>query len=202
MIVIDGALRDLIPSAALGALTCTADVAADSPEQLAAFDDLIRRSESIYPDLPSVAQNPRIAATRAAYKAVGTDPSKYRNSAEAMLRRVVKKNGLYRVNNAVDANNMISIESGYSLGSYDLAAVSGQIVFRVTPDGERYRGIADELGLKVDLDAYLDEVSRNIQLGAGAGECLRFCKRLRRLGIRQCNRRMQGKRQAAKPRKR
>ena len=33
---------------------------------------------------------------------------------------------------------------------------------------ERYHSIADELGLKVDLDAYLDEVSRNIQLGAGA----------------------------------
>ena len=33
---------------------------------------------------------------------------------------------------------------------------------------ERYHSIADELGLKVDLDAHLDEVSRNIQLGAGA----------------------------------
>ena len=32
----------------------------------------------------------------------------------------------------------------------------------------RYHGIAQELGLRVDLDGYLDEVSRNIQLGAGA----------------------------------
>jgi len=31
----------------------------------------------------------------------------------------------------------------------------------------RYHGIAQELGLTVDLDGYLDEVSRNIQLGAG-----------------------------------
>ena len=42
----------------------------------------------------------------------------------------------------------------------------------------RYREIARELELTVDLDGYLDEVSRNIQLGAGAdyaasrGECL------------------------------
>lgn len=145
MIVIDGALRDLIPSAALGALTCTADVAADSPEQLAAFDDLIRRSESIYPDLPSVAQNPRVAATRAAYKAVGKDPSKYRNSAEAMLRRIAKGNGLYRINNAVDVNNMISVASGYSLGSYDRAAISGQIVWKRAPDGEQYKGIGKDV---------------------------------------------------------
>lgn len=145
MIVIDGALRDLIPSAALGALICTADVAADSPEQLAAFDDLIRRSESIYPDLPSVAQNPRVAATRAAYKAVGKDPSKYRNSAEAMLRRIAKGNGLYRINNAVDVNNMISVASGYSLGSYDRAAISGQIVWKRAPDGEQYKGIGKDV---------------------------------------------------------
>ena len=32
----------------------------------------------------------------------------------------------------------------------------------------RYREIAQELELTVDLDGYLDEVSRNIQLGAGA----------------------------------
>ena len=33
---------------------------------------------------------------------------------------------------------------------------------------ERYHGIAQELGLTVDLDVHLDEVRKNIQLGAGA----------------------------------
>ena len=33
---------------------------------------------------------------------------------------------------------------------------------------ERYHGIADELGLHVDLDVYLEEVCKRIQLGAGA----------------------------------
>ncbi len=33
---------------------------------------------------------------------------------------------------------------------------------------ERYHGIAQELGLNVDLDVYLDEVCKRIQLGAGA----------------------------------
>ena len=33
---------------------------------------------------------------------------------------------------------------------------------------ERYHGIAQELGLSVNLDAYLDEVCKRIQLGAGA----------------------------------
>ncbi|MGN0991133.1 MAG: aspartate kinase, partial [Candidatus Ventricola sp.] len=33
---------------------------------------------------------------------------------------------------------------------------------------ERYHGIAGELGLTADLDAHLEEVQKNIQLGAGA----------------------------------
>ena len=33
---------------------------------------------------------------------------------------------------------------------------------------ERFHGIAEELGLTVDLDRYLSEVEKNIQLGAGA----------------------------------
>ena len=33
---------------------------------------------------------------------------------------------------------------------------------------ERYHGIANELGLTIDLDAHLDEVRKQIQLGAGA----------------------------------
>ncbi|MBO4644198.1 MAG: hypothetical protein J5716_06295, partial [Alphaproteobacteria bacterium] len=140
MIQTDDSLR-VLSGAALGVLTCKADVFESSAEQLKEFDSLISELEKRYSDLPLVAQNPHIAATRAAYKALGKDPSKYRNSAEAMLRRIAKKNGLYRVNNAVDVNNMISVESGYSLGSYDLAAVQGQIVWKRSPDGEKYQGI-------------------------------------------------------------
>ena len=33
---------------------------------------------------------------------------------------------------------------------------------------ERYRDIAEQLGLSVDLNAHLDEIRKNIQLGAGA----------------------------------
>ncbi len=145
MILIDDSLKTLLPQAALGVLRCRADVSESSVEQSAQFDSLIKMLEQRYNDLSLIAQNPKIAATRKAYKILGKDPLKYRNSAEAMLRRIAKKNGLYRVNNAVDVNNMISVESGYSLGSYDLAAVKGQIVWKRTPDGEKYQGIGKDV---------------------------------------------------------
>lgn len=157
MIVIDDSLC-VLSGAALRVLSCAADVFDSSAEQLKEFDSLIFKLESRYSDLPLVAQNPHVAATRTAYKVLGKDPSKYRNSAEAMLRRIAKKNGLYRVNNAVDVNNMISVESGYSLGSYDLAAIRGKIVWKRSPDGEKYQGIGKDVLNIEHLPALYDDL--------------------------------------------
>lgn len=41
----------------------------------------------------------------------------------------------------VDANNLISLESGFSLGSYDLARLDGGLLLRLGREGEAYAGI-------------------------------------------------------------
>ena len=56
---------------------------------------------------------PNIKESRAAYKAFGKDPSRYRVSSEALIRRIGQGKGLYEVNTVVDVNNLISIESGF-----------------------------------------------------------------------------------------
>ena len=182
MITIDDSLY-VLSGAALGVLTCTADVFESSELQLKEFDALIAVLENRYPDLPYVARNSHVSATRRAYKALGKDPSKYRNSAEAMLRRVAKKNGLYRVNNAVDVNNMISIESGYSLGSYDLSAVQGDIVWKRSSDGEKYQGIGKDFLNIEHLPALYDDAgvfgnptsdSRRTMIETGQGKKLLY----------------------------
>lgn len=91
--------------------------------------------------LPEIADFHEIAATRAAYKALGKSPSSYRNAAEAMLRRIVKGQGLYRINNVVDLNNFMSISSGWSIGSYDYQQIQGPIVWQRAPEGSSYAGI-------------------------------------------------------------
>ncbi|CUH97254.1 hypothetical protein P22_3381 [Propionispora sp. 2/2-37] len=58
-----------------------------------------------------------------------------------MLRCIVKGNGLYHINNIVETNNLVSISSGYSIGSYDVSCLSGNITLHRALDGASYEGI-------------------------------------------------------------
>ncbi len=82
-----------------------------------------------------------ILSSRNAYKKLGKDPSRYRLSSESLVKRVVKGNDLYIVNNIVDINNLISLYTCYSVGTYDLNKVNGSITFTVGEENERYEGI-------------------------------------------------------------
>src|ERR1700683_1523775 len=85
------------------------------------------------------AESPR--AVRAMLRSWDMDPSKYRPSSEALLRRVVQGKGLYRVSNVVDIGNVGSIETGWPFGCYDRARITGPIAFRHGVGGESYEGI-------------------------------------------------------------
>ncbi len=104
-----------------------------------------------------IAALPAIAVTRRAYKAGGKDPSRYRPSAEALLRRLRQGKGLYRVNNLVDVTNMVSIASGYSIGMYDRSRIEGAVTLRLASKGESYaaigRGPINLAGLPVLCDS-------------------------------------------------
>ena len=82
-----------------------------------------------------------IATTRKAYKALGKDPSRYRPSAEALIRRVLQGKGLFRVNSVVDVNNLLSIETGFCAGAYDVTGLEPTIVLRPGNPGETYEAI-------------------------------------------------------------
>jgi DNA/RNA-binding domain of Phe-tRNA-synthetase-like protein len=125
------------------ALACvTAEVETGAtPEGL---DQELRSCEERIMKLPepkAVLESTAILATRAAYKALGKDPARYRGSAEALLRRVIAGKGLPRINNVVDVINLVSFESRLPVGLYDLAHVQGDIVFRAGRTGETYKGI-------------------------------------------------------------
>lgn len=83
-----------------------------------------------------------IRATRDAYRALGKDPSRYRPSAEALCRRVLRGMDLYRVSTVVDLVNLVSMETGYSIGGFDADKIVGdRLVLGVGRDGEPYEGI-------------------------------------------------------------
>lgn len=85
---------------------------------------------------------PSIAATRKVYKACGKDPSRYRPSSEALIRRMLQGKELYRIDTMVDLINLASIKYGYSIGGFDADKFVGDtITLGVGRAGEPYEGI-------------------------------------------------------------
>ena len=90
-------------------------------EEIAAFTRELQATET--PD--SIKQQPAIAATRAAYRSLGKDPSRYRPSAEALRRRLLRGMELYRIDTLVDLINLVSLRTGYSIGGFDADKIVG-----------------------------------------------------------------------------
>ena len=139
-VTIDAELKTKCPRTALGCVTAHVE-GHTSPEALIAELQSSEQSILRLREPRSVLESSQILSTRAAYKALGKDPARYRGSAEALLRRIIAGKGLPRINAVVDIINLVSVESRLPIGLYDLAHVSGDIVFRAGRAGETYKGI-------------------------------------------------------------
>lgn len=112
-----------------------------TPQLKEELDALAAKTAAAY-GLPDINKRSGIAATRAAYKALGKEPNRYRPSCEAMCRRIVKGMGLYYINNLVDLINLLSIASGYSIGGFDLDKIDGDTLrLGAGEEGEPFEGI-------------------------------------------------------------
>ena len=90
----------------------------------------------------SIKEMPSIQATRQAYKRCGKDPSRYRPSGEALVRRTLQGKDLYRVSTSVDLVNLASIAYGYSIGGFDADKIQGAaLTLGIGREGEPYEGI-------------------------------------------------------------
>jgi DNA/RNA-binding domain of Phe-tRNA-synthetase-like protein len=86
-------------------------------------------------------QVPGAADARTLYKATGLDPTKTRPSNEALLRRALKGQSLYRISSLVDALNLSSLREQLPFGLYDLDRVEPPVTLRKGGPGEGYEGI-------------------------------------------------------------
>lgn len=106
----------------------------------------------------SLKQIPSIEATRRVYRACGKDPSRYRPSGEALVRRVLQGKQLYQIDTLVDLVNLASMTYGYSIGGFDADKFCGDtLTLGVGREGEPYEGIGrgqlNIAGLPVYRDA-------------------------------------------------
>lgn len=143
-ISIHPALKALVPDLALGCVSARVSIQQHNEALWDEIDQhLAHLIATIKPEqINTVSQ---IAAMRSAYKALGKDPSRYRGSAEALLRRVLQGKGLYQINSVVDINNLISLESLNPAGTYDVEHITSPIELRIGAAGESYKGIGKDL---------------------------------------------------------
>ena len=83
---------------------------------------------------------PTVADLQNTYKNLGKNPNQFKGSNEALLLRGVKGDGLYQINSVVDVNNLLSLDTRRSVGSYDLAKLKGDLEFGVGLKGQHYPG--------------------------------------------------------------
>lgn len=115
-------------------------VRADSAELVREVEAYAGETRARFGGGPS-GEVPGAADARDLYKALGIDPTKTRPSNEALLRRVLKGEALYRVNTLVDALNLASLRQQLPFGLYDAARLRPPVVLRRGRDGEGYEGI-------------------------------------------------------------
>ena len=100
-----------------------------------------------------------IQATRRIYKLCGKDPSRYRPSGEALVRRLLQGKGLYQVDTLVDLINLASMKYGYSIGAFDADKFSGDtLTLGIGKEGEPYEGIGRGMINIAGLPVYRDAV--------------------------------------------
>ena len=155
-ITITSKIRVACPQLMLAALRCEVSNSETSIELWREMEDEIQLFSANHV-LEDIKSRPEIAATRKIYKALGKDPNRYRPSAEALCRRIVRGIPVYKVSTLVDIINLVSIRSGFSIGGFDIDKVQGNIVLGVGSDKDVFEAIGRGLLNVEGLPLYRDE---------------------------------------------
>ena len=128
------------PRLRLGIISC--DVV-NTPSDEALWEEIAAEEESLRLSMrmEEIARRIPIYETRQAYKKLGKDPNRYRPSAEALCRRILKGYPLYKIDTLVDLINLVSIRTGYSIGGFDAGKIKGDLILGVGKADELFTGI-------------------------------------------------------------
>jgi DNA/RNA-binding domain of Phe-tRNA-synthetase-like protein len=111
--------------------------------------------------LEQLSSHPPVKAMRLLFRAAGTDPTKYRPSSEALLRRLIKGEDMPTINPMVDLSNCLSAQLAVPVCVMAAGTFSPPFVFRAGRAGERYLSLRgpfrlDGRPLLCDVDGPLD----------------------------------------------
>lgn len=106
--------------------------------------------------IEEIKNRPAIKATRDVFKKLGKDPNRYRPSAEALCRRILKGQELYQIDTIVDLINFVSLKTGYSIGGFDADKINGNLILGIGKVDEPFEAIGRGMMNIEDLPVYRD----------------------------------------------
>lgn len=140
-ISISDLIYDVCPQFVSVQLECEVENSKQNPalwNEIEAFTEYLCKNNSV----KDINKFVPILATRNTYKRLGKDPNRYRPAGEALRRRILKGNELYKINILVDAINLISLKTGYSIGGFDASLIQGDLELGVGQKDEKFEAIA------------------------------------------------------------
>ena len=96
----------------------------------------------------SLSSHPTVAAVRGLFRAAGCDPTRYRPSSEALLRRVLKGEDLPAIHPLVDLNNCLSVELAVPSCVAGEGTFTPPLVLRAGRAGESYESLRGPFNLE------------------------------------------------------
>ncbi len=112
------------------------------------IDELEMYKEEIYIEtrgrweIEKLRDDPDFRAYRDFFWKLGTDPTKNRPAAEALIRRVLNGRPIPKINTWVDAYNLVSIQTAIPIASFDADLLVGDLLMREAEAEEEFLGIA------------------------------------------------------------
>ncbi len=150
-------IRSACPEIRLGIISCELINSPSNNNLWIEMENEISTIRQSY-TIEDINKRNEIRATRLIYKTLGKDPNRYRPSAEALCRRIIRELDIYRVNTLVDIINLVSIRSGFSIGCFDLELIVGNLNLEVGNENEKFDAIGRGLLNIAGLPIYRDEV--------------------------------------------
>jgi len=98
--------------------------------------------------LETLSSDPTVNGIRKLFRAAGTDPTRYRPSNEALLRRLLKGEEIPRIGPLVDLNNCLSAELAVPVCVMDVRHLAPPFHFRAGREGEAYESLRGPFGLE------------------------------------------------------
>lgn len=148
--------KTLFPEYRAGVITASVENSEYDESLWQKIDDLTEQIRTTY-TVSDIKLLPTIQATRNAYKIAGKDPNRYRPSAEALMRRLINGNDLYKISTLVDLINLVSLKTGYSIGGFDRDKIEGTPILGVGVENEKFEGIGRGLLNIAGLPVYRDD---------------------------------------------